>query len=181
MAWKSWNTFGCNISARLLHGRCKLTVPAIRSRMVASLRNVDEDLAAQVAEGLGLDLPDPLPLALEIRVKPEVTSSPALSLTALPGDAGVRTRKVADHGANGVEGGSFKSLRAALTDAGAVPRFVGTARRSSRWERRARAASSSATGGRSAASLSDIMYGGPCTVLLFDSCRSPLMTIAAFW
>ena len=63
--------------------------------MVASLRNVDEDLAAQVAEGLGLDLPDPLPLALEIRVKPEVTSSPALSLTALPGDAGVRTRKVA--------------------------------------------------------------------------------------
>ena len=31
----------------------KLTVPAIRERMVASLRNVDEDLAAQVAEGLG--------------------------------------------------------------------------------------------------------------------------------
>ena len=103
----------------------KLTVPAIRLRMVASLRNVDDDLAAQVAEGLGLDLPDPLPRVLERPVKPEVTSSPALSLTALPGEVGVRTRKVAILVANGVDGTSLKSLHAALTQAGAVPRFIG--------------------------------------------------------
>ena len=103
----------------------KLTVPAIRVRMVASLRNVDEDLAAQVAEGLGLDLPDPLPRVLERPTRPEVTMSPALSLTALPGEVGVRTRKVAILVANGVEGDSLKSLHAALTRAGAVPRFVG--------------------------------------------------------
>ncbi|MDQ3242925.1 MAG: catalase [Gemmatimonadota bacterium] len=103
----------------------KLTVPAIRMRMVASLRNVDEDLAAQVAEGLGLDLPDPLPRALDNPVKPEVTTSPALSLTALPGEAGVRTRKVAILVANGVEGDSLSSLHTSLTNAGAVPRFVG--------------------------------------------------------
>ncbi len=103
----------------------KLTVPAIRVRMVASLRNVDEDLAAQVAEGLGIDLPDPLPRVLENPPKPEVTESPALSLTALPGEVGIRTRKVAILIANGVDGDSLKSLHSSLTNAGAVPRFVG--------------------------------------------------------
>lgn len=103
----------------------KVTVPAIRLRMVASLRNVDEDLAMQVAQGLGLELPDPLPRVLPNPAKPEVTVSPELSLTALPGDTGVRTRHVAILVANGVEGDSLTSLHAALTEAGAVPRFVG--------------------------------------------------------
>ena len=103
----------------------KLTVPSIRERMVASLRNVDEGLAAQVAEGLGIALPDPLPRVLPKPPKPEVTVSPALSLTALPGETGVRTRRIAILVANGVEGKSLKSLHATLTEAGAVPHFVG--------------------------------------------------------
>ena len=104
----------------------KLTVPAIRERMVASLRNVSEDLAAQVAEGLGMDLPDPMPRVLAKPPKPEVSVSPALSLTALPGEVGVRTRRVAILVANGVEGSSLQAIHLALTDAGAVPRFVGS-------------------------------------------------------
>jgi catalase len=43
----------------------KVTVPAIRERMVAMLRNASEELAKKVADGLGMDpLPEPLPLAL---------------------------------------------------------------------------------------------------------------------
>ena len=103
----------------------KVTVPAIRERMVASLRNVDEDLAAQVASGLGLALPGPMPRVLAKPPKPEVVKSPALSLTALPGEAGVRTRRVAILIADGVEGTSLAALHSALTAAGAVPRFVG--------------------------------------------------------
>jgi catalase len=103
----------------------KLTVPAIRERMVASLRNVDEDLAAQVAGGLGIDLPDPLPRVLAKPPKAEVVKSSALSLTALPGETGVRTRRVAILVADGVEGKSLSTLHTALTAAGAVPRFVG--------------------------------------------------------
>ena len=103
----------------------KLTVPAIRERMIASLRNVHEDLAAQVAEGLGMDLPDALPRVLENPATPEVTLSPALSLTALPGEVGVRTRKVAILVADGIDGDSVTRLHSALVDAGAVPRFVG--------------------------------------------------------
>ena len=52
---------------------------AIRSRMVAALRNVDEDLARSVADGLGLaKLPDALPPAREpVR---DLAASPALSI-----------------------------------------------------------------------------------------------------
>lgn len=103
----------------------KLTVPAIRNRMIASLRNVDDDLAARVAEELGMDLPDPMPRVLARPPKPEVTRSPTLSLTARPGHAGVRTRRIAILIADGVAGDSLKSLHADLTAAGAVPRFVG--------------------------------------------------------
>ena len=102
----------------------KVTVPAIRRRMVASLRNVDEDFAAQVAEGLGLELPDALP-RLRKAIKPEVDQSPTLSLTARPGDVGIRTRKVAILIADGVDGAPLKKLHKSLTDAGAVPRFIG--------------------------------------------------------
>ena len=99
----------------------KLTVPAIRERMVASLVNVSTELAAALAEGLGIDVPPALPKALEHPTPPEVTKSPALSLTARPGDGGIRTRRIAILVANGVEGKSIKVLQAALHKAGAVP------------------------------------------------------------
>src|SRR4051812_28040744 len=74
----------------------KVTVPAIRERMVASLRNASEALAKQVADGLGMNpMPAPLPLALPNPAKPEVKKSPALSLMARPGDGTLKGRKIA--------------------------------------------------------------------------------------
>jgi len=99
----------------------KLTVPAIRERMLASLVNVSAELARSVAEGLGMALPAALPRALERPTPPEVTHSPALSLTALPGDGGIRTRRIAILAADGVFGAPIATLQAALRDAGAVP------------------------------------------------------------
>ena len=98
----------------------KLTVPAIRERMLASLVNVSPQLAAQVADGLGMAVPAALPRALATPAEPEVTASTALSLTALPGDGGIRTRKVALLAATGVHGASLRAARAALQAAGAV-------------------------------------------------------------
>lgn len=103
----------------------KVTVPAIRERMVSSLLNVSQDLATKVAEGLGMELPAPMPTALQKPVKPEVKVSPALSLMALPGDFGIRTRKVAILIADGVEGESIAAMQAALLNAGAVSRLIG--------------------------------------------------------
>ena len=98
----------------------KLTVPAIRERMLASLVNVSPLLAAQVAEGLGMAVPAALLRALEVPNTPEVTASAALSLTALPGNGGIRTRKVAVLAAPGVHGASLRTVQAALHAAGAV-------------------------------------------------------------
>ena len=103
----------------------KLTVPAIRQRMVSSLVNVSVQLAQQVADGLGMTLPKAMPRALDKPAKPEVTHSPALSLTALPGDGGIRTRKIAILVADGVDAQEVTSLCDALRNAGAVPWLVG--------------------------------------------------------
>ena len=98
----------------------KLTVPAIRERMLASLVNVSPLLAAQVAEGLGMAVPAALLRALEAPNTPEVTASAALSLMALPGNGGIRTRKVAVLAAPDVDGASLRTVQAALHAAGAV-------------------------------------------------------------
>ncbi|MBC8024202.1 MAG: DJ-1/PfpI family protein, partial [Burkholderiales bacterium] len=101
----------------------KVQVPAIRNRMLANLANVHPDLVAQVAEGLGMPVPDPAPLAGE-PAQPEVEQSPTLSLLARPGDGRIATRTVAILVAPGVDGESVTSIHSALTDAGAVPRIV---------------------------------------------------------
>jgi len=103
----------------------KLTVPAIRERMLSGLVNVSADLAQRVADGLGMELPAAMPRAIENPIPPEVTVSAALSLTHLPGDGSVAGRKVALLVANGVDGDAVAALQSALLDAGAVPRIVG--------------------------------------------------------
>jgi catalase len=87
---------------------------------------VSEDLASAVSEGLGIELPKAMPKAIKSAPKPEVSASPALSLMALPGDAGIQTRKIAILIANGIDGPQTQSLIAALTDAGAVTRLLGS-------------------------------------------------------
>jgi catalase len=71
-------------------------------------------------------MPEPMPKALKTDVKPEVTTSPALSLFARPGDGRVGARRVAILVADGVNGAPLQSLAESLTAAGAVPRFVGS-------------------------------------------------------
>jgi catalase len=86
---------------------------------------VSDELAQAVADGLGMELPDPLPRAIEKPPKPEVDVSPALSLTARPGDGGVATRKVAILVAEGVDGKAVSAVADALIGAGVVVRLVG--------------------------------------------------------
>ncbi|WP_241047702.1 catalase [Achromobacter xylosoxidans] len=104
----------------------KVTVAAVRQRMVASLRNVSDELAQSVADRLGMALPEPMPRAVRGDVpRPEVEQSPALSLTARPGEGGIATRKVAILVAEGVDGAAVSAVAQALIQAGAVVRLVG--------------------------------------------------------
>jgi catalase len=102
----------------------KVTISAIRERMVSSLVNVSTELAATVASGLGIAVPQAMPKVLAQPASPEVTTSAALSLTALPGDGGIRTRSVAILVADGVDGQSIAAVQAALLAAGAKVHLI---------------------------------------------------------
>ena len=103
----------------------KVTVPAIRERMLSSLVNASSKLAAAVAAGLGMDVPAAMPRAMPNPPVPELAKSEVLSLLALPGECGIRTRQVAVLVANGVHHASLASLQKALSAEGAVVHFVG--------------------------------------------------------
>jgi catalase len=104
----------------------KVQTPAVRERMVSGLMNVDMTLAEAVADGLGIrPMPAPMPKVLKRDITPEVTESPALSLTARPGDGTIRARRVALLVAEGVDGAALQALRTKLAAAGAVPKYVG--------------------------------------------------------
>ena len=103
----------------------RVQVPAIRERVVAQLVNVARELAQGVADGLGMPLPKPLPVARPKVERPEVAESGALSLFARPGATGARGRRVAILAADGVDGAALLALHAALTAEGAVPRLLG--------------------------------------------------------
>ena len=76
----------------------------IRARAVSHLRNIDEDLAATVADGLGLDLPDAAKAA-----KPtlDLPTSSALSIVA-----------------NGPANFAGRKMGLLLTDGASAPRVV---------------------------------------------------------
>lgn len=103
----------------------KVKTPAVRKRVLAQLANVHQDLVTRVAEGLGMEVPAPLPQSGPVQTH-RVTSSPALSLFARPGDAGITTRKIAILIADGVDGESVTAIHGALFEAGAVPCLLAT-------------------------------------------------------
>jgi catalase len=114
-----------HIAAAFRFELSKLTVPAIRERMLAGLRNASEPLAKKVADGLGIALPEAMPRALARAPRPEVARSPALSLLARPGDASIRTRRVAILVTEGSDEAGVAAVRKRLLADGAVVRLVG--------------------------------------------------------
>ncbi|HET8904649.1 MAG TPA: catalase-related domain-containing protein [Saccharospirillum sp.] len=114
-----------HIAAAFRFELSKVGVPAIRERMLASLVNVSHELAAEVARGLGMEVPDAMPRAIAKPQPPEVAVSPALSLVARPGECGIRTRKIAVLVADGIDQTALVTLHTALTGAGAIVHFVG--------------------------------------------------------
>jgi catalase len=103
----------------------RVQTPAVRERVVALLANVHPVLAGAVAAGLGIEVPEPLPLATDAPI-PEYEPSPALSLMSRPGETGIRTRRVAILVGNGIDGAMVRAIYRDLLANGAVPRLVGS-------------------------------------------------------
>lgn len=101
----------------------RVQTPAVRERVVSLLVNVNDALAASVADGLGLAVPAPAPV-VSLAPIPDYAPSPALSMTAYPGSIGIATRRVAILAADGADTAVLASICARLLKCGAVPRVV---------------------------------------------------------
>ncbi|WP_431192120.1 catalase [Qipengyuania citrea] len=94
----------------------------IRKRMVGHLRHIDEGLAQDVADGIGLtELPDKVPFAR----KPitDLPESPALSILK-NGPESFKGRKLGIYIAEGANAGVVKALQQAAKDAGAMAEII---------------------------------------------------------
>jgi catalase len=102
----------------------KVETPAIRERVVAQLRNVDEGLAQRVAKGLRLEK---LPAPAEAAKAPDhsLPPSPALSIIAKSKPT-LKGRMLGCLTADGVDGALLKSLKAAIEKEGAMLKLIAT-------------------------------------------------------
>ena len=103
----------------------RVQTPAIRARVLSVLRNIDEGLAAKVADALGMEVPAAQERASANPAAPEVEASEKLSLFAFPGDGSIAGRRVAILSADGVNAAGLRAAHDALAEAGAAPRFLG--------------------------------------------------------
>ncbi len=100
----------------------KVQTPAIRARMVAHLRNVDEALAKSVAQGLRLkQLPEPAEAAMEPR--DDLAVSPKLSIL-LNGPDSFKGRKLGILLTDGADARLVAGLEQAAADEGALVEFI---------------------------------------------------------
>jgi catalase len=100
----------------------KVETPRIRERMLSHLQNIDEDLAAQVAEGLGIEeLPEPAPPM--VKPRKNLPKSDALSILKNGPDS-FEGRKLGILVTDGIDAGVLTALQAAAEGEGAVVELV---------------------------------------------------------
>ncbi|QEH36440.1 Catalase C [Aquisphaera giovannonii] len=100
----------------------KVETPKIRSRVVSHLRNIDEDLAKKVAEGIRLkQMPEPATAMKPTRK--DLPASPALSIV-LNGPKSFAGRKVGALVTDGVDATILAALAGALKEEGAMLKLV---------------------------------------------------------
>lgn len=114
-----------HIAAAFRFELSRVQTPAIRQRVVSLLVNVDEELAKNIANNLGFDVPAAQPALVDISNK-SIEPSPPLSLLSRPGEKGIQTRRVAILVGEGCDGVIARMIYGILLADHAVPRFVGT-------------------------------------------------------
>ena len=103
-----------HLRSALVFELSKVTIDAVRTRVLANLRNIDEDMAARVADGLAIDLP-----AASKPAKPPVDMkvSDALSIVK-QGDVPMTGRKVGLLFDEGSDKAAIDTLKASIEKAG---------------------------------------------------------------
>ena len=103
-----------HIASAIVFELSKVMIPAIRTRMMGNLRNVDEDLASRVADGLAM----PLPAATKAAKAPiDMKPSDALSILK-QGNVPMQGRKVAILFAEGSDKSAIDKLKKGIEEGG---------------------------------------------------------------
>ncbi len=136
--WNSMtNTEKTHIIKALRFELGKVKMEDIRERMLIQLAQVDQQLAALVGNGLGLQVPSAKGVQLNLGVpadadpadyqsepaKPDVGSSEALSMDK-PQGKGIKTRQIAILAADGASGAQLAAMKKALMAEGAMVKLV---------------------------------------------------------
>jgi catalase len=111
-----------HIGDALVFELSKVDTPAIRERVVAHLVNIDSDLAATVADGLGIEVPTAIEPASPVRT--DLAASPALSIIGNPPES-FAGRRVGALVGPGSDAKVLRALRQALEAEGAQLMLVG--------------------------------------------------------
>ena len=106
-----------HMASALVFELSKVALEHVRTRVVANLRNVDEDLAARVADGLGMDVPAATPAA---RAPIDMAASDALSIVKQALHT-LEGRKVGILIADGSPRAQIDAVMAAVKAAGGTP------------------------------------------------------------
>ncbi|WP_303718830.1 catalase [Brevundimonas naejangsanensis] len=109
-----------HLASAIVFELSKVSLEHVRNRVMGNLRNVDEDLAKRVADGLGMALPDKTPAAAEpIDLEP----SPAVRLIGKYPDS-LKGRKVGVLVTDGADGAVVKAMQDAAKAAGAAVEII---------------------------------------------------------
>ncbi|EKY29908.1 catalase [Brevundimonas diminuta 470-4] len=109
-----------HLASAIVFELSKVSLEHVRNRVMGNLRNVDEDLAKRVADGLGMALPDKTPAAAEpIDLEP----SPAVRLIGKYPDS-LKGRKVGVLVTDGTDGAVVTAVQDAAEAAGAAVEII---------------------------------------------------------
>ncbi|SMF61788.1 catalase [Allosphingosinicella indica] len=109
-----------HIASAFVFELSKVGIDHIHARMIGNLRNVDEELAKRVADGMGIDLPKKSPAA---RDPLDMAASDALSIHKNM-KASLEGRSVGILYADGSDGGAIDAVKAAVEKAGGMVKLV---------------------------------------------------------
>jgi len=109
-----------HIASALVFELSKVQLDHVRTRVVSRLRNIDEDLAKRVADGLAIDLPEKAKAA---KAPLDMKPSDALSIQKQAKDT-LKGRKVGILFAEGSDKGSIDTLKSQIEKAGGTAFLV---------------------------------------------------------
>jgi len=159
-----------HLASAIVFELSKVSLEHVRNRVMGNLRNVDEDLAKRVADGLGMALPEKTPAAAE---PIDLDPSPAVRLIGKYPDS-LKGRKVGVLVTDGADGAVVKAVQDAAKAAGAAVEIIAPKRGGAKLKD-----GSTLTADHQLAGAPSVLFDAVALVLSADGCKQLLTEGAA--